>query len=75
MSATPSTVRATVKRDFADAGTDRKFAEGEKHELSRGEYENYRAAGLVEPITDTASAPAKPKRGRTPRAAKGEATS
>lgn len=74
MSDTEKTVRATVKSDFNDAGTERKFAAGETHDLTAGEFENYRAAGLVEAIgkADAADAPkpAKAKRPRTPRAAK-----
>ncbi len=74
MSDTGKTVRATVKSDFNDAGTERKFAAGETHELTAGEFENYRAAGLVEATgkadaADT-SKPARAKRPRTPRVAK-----
>lgn len=74
MSDTEKTVSATVKSDFNDAGTERKFAAGETHNLTAGEFENYRAAGLVEATgkADTADTPkpAKAKRPRTPRAAK-----
>ena len=77
MSDTEKTVRATVKSDFNDAGTERKFAAGETHDLTAGEFENYRAARLVEATgkadaTDAADTPkpAKAKRPRTPRAAK-----
>ncbi len=71
MSDTEKTVRATVKSDFNDAGTARKFAAGETHDLTAGEFENYRAAGLVELVGgETGTKPAKAKRPRTSRAAK-----
>jgi hypothetical protein len=75
MSDTEKTVRATVKSDFNDAGSDRKFATGETHDLTAGEYENYLAADLVEAATDkaepsTTPKPTKAKRPRAPRAAK-----
>lgn len=75
MSDTEKTVRATVKSDFNDAGTERKFAAGDTPDLTVGEYENYRAAGLVEAIADKAKPsdapkPAKARRPRAPRAAK-----
>ncbi len=71
MSDTEKTVRATVNSDFNDAGTERKFAAGETHDLTAGEFENYRAAGLVEAVGGEMGAkPAKAKRPRTPRAAK-----
>jgi hypothetical protein len=73
MSATPKMVSATVTTDFNDAGSDRKFAAGEAHEFTTGEFANYRAAGLVEasaekPVADAPSPPAKPKRPRASRA-------
>ena len=42
------TVRATVVRDFKDAGTERSFTKGEPIEdIEPGAIENYRAAGLL----------------------------
>jgi hypothetical protein len=63
------TVRATVTRDFNDAGTERRFAKGETPDLSEGEFANYQAAGLVEvfveePAAADAGDPAKTGRTR-----------
>jgi hypothetical protein len=49
--------RATATRDFKDAGTERSFTAGEPYDFSAGEFANFKAAGLVEPVTD-ATAPA-----------------
>ena len=73
MSATPKMVSATVTTDFNYAGSDRKFAAGEAHEFTAGEFANYRAAGLVEAsaeklVADAFSPPAKSKRPRASRA-------
>jgi hypothetical protein len=52
MSAT-KIVRAVPVRDFSDAGTERRFTSGQAVDLTEGEFENFRIAGLV-----TAEAPA-----------------
>jgi len=59
------TVKATVKRDFNDAGSEKRFTAGSTIDVTAGELENYSAAGLVEAVAeDTASDPAKTGRAR-----------
>ncbi len=50
------TVRVLVKRDFNNAGTEQQFTAGEEHDVTQGDYVNYRAAGLVERAADDTAA-------------------
>jgi hypothetical protein len=64
------TTRATATRDFNDAGTERRFEAGEAYDFTAGEFANFKAAGLVEPVADAAAPadagePAKTSRTRS----------
>lgn len=50
-----SKVRAVAVKAFTDAGTEREFVPGKPFDLTQAEFDNYRAAGLVDIApTDTA---------------------
>lgn len=51
--AKPKTIRARVLRDFNDAGTERRFTADKVVPLTEGEFDNFAAAGLVEPADAT----------------------
>lgn len=47
MSDTPTTVSATILRDFTDAGTERRFTAGKTETMTEGAFANFAAGGLV----------------------------
>ena len=66
------TVRAQVLRNFTDAGTERAFEADQVVDLTKGEFANYRAAGVVDAAPEEAPAAASdetlaatPKTGRS----------
>ncbi|WP_156363998.1 hypothetical protein [Sphingomonas sp. Leaf198] len=64
------TVKATVTRDFTDAGSEKRFTAGTTINITAGEFGNYSAAGLVEAVADDTAAanagdPAKTGRTRS----------
>lgn len=59
------TKRGYVPSTFKDAGTEKTYAGGKEHDFTNGEYDNFKAAGLIGPKPDTAEAkaPANPAKG------------
>jgi len=46
----PEKIRVKPLKDFTDAGSERSFTKGKSVSISRGEAENYAAAGLIPPL-------------------------
>ncbi len=67
MSDTENTVKATVKRDFKDAGSEKQFTAGTTIDITAGEFGNYSAAGLVEAVVDDTAAANAGEPGKTSR--------
>jgi hypothetical protein len=60
MADTPKTKKATVLRDFRDAGTEREFKKDDTIDVTEGEFANYENAGLVAETGGKAAAQAAP---------------
>lgn len=59
------TKKGYVPTTFKDAGTEKTYVGGKEHDFTSGEYDNFKAAGLIgdKPETSDAKAPTNPAKG------------
>lgn len=55
-----TTKSAVALKKFRDAGTEKEYEGGKQHEFTEGEYQNFKAAGLIEDQKAAAKASDKP---------------
>ncbi|WP_084581786.1 hypothetical protein [Sphingomonas azotifigens] len=61
------TKKGYVPTTFKDAGTEKEYAGGKEHDFTHGEYDNFKAAGLIgdKLAAGDAKVPANPAKGGT----------